>query len=167
MLTIICYHDGCSTTDLKENMEKDKHQDYCVHRAHDSPARDSYKMCDWIGPVAKVGEHMAQHNCATLLLPEKPHEEGNTIKFSKIIKNQGNIFFEDYDRNFKPLVLLHPKLVRGLFWIQMERIEEHFWIVYALANLTEKALAKTRAEIRITSVTNKTFNGNVRVISAV
>ena len=162
-----CAFDGCKTEDLLVNIEGGNHEHVCVHRLAISPAIDSDKKCTWNGSTAEAGKHMAAHKCVDICLGDKPEEDVDKIKFWKVIRNNKPYFLDDGDRSLKPLVLVHPKLCRGLFWVQIERSGEGVWMIYILANLTEESLMKTRADIKISTVTRKHFRGNVRVLSAV
>ena len=161
-----CSHLDCPREDLLANFEMEDHESFCVHRFCPSPAKNSYKMYKWHGSVANTGKHMAEHKCATLCLAVNPSQEGDSITFSKVLPNDKNYFFEDFDRCFKPILLLHRRLSKGLFWVQLDRNEDCFWMAYVMANLTQSALMKTRAEINISHNSRK-FNGNVSVLSAI
>ena len=163
---VACSHDDCSTEDWIENLVDGNHEDYCIHRLCKAPARESTNFCDWTGSVEKVGKHIQEHKCANFCLPQNPAEDGNVIKFSQDVPNNRNYFLHDFPHSLKPNLLVHPRLMRGLFWVQLERTRDGWWLLYVLASLKPKALKKSRAKIRVFAQTNKRFGGNVRVLSS-
>ena len=159
-----CRFEACSTKDLKVNLEG-YHENVCVHRLMYCPGAEAYRQgCKWHGSVKDAPKHMRENGCAKICISHK-QETLDKIYFSKVVRNEKNYFSEDFVRVFKPIVLLHPAISRGLFWLQIERDDRGYWTLYTMAQLSEESLMNTKASIRVVAPTKKGFAASFKVHS--